>query len=488
MTAARSPGPLPPLLARLPRRRPSPASTISLEFDLARAGAMGGPDDAVAVHDGRVYVVGDAHGGRRVHERLAGEEGEDVLVPGGPAWVHRLEMRGGEVVAWAGSPTTEQLTAVSLRAGEWRPRPDLTERGGGGLMTVRHPTEPLSVQARRIGPGRSACRVVHDDGTVLARWASRLCGAPAWEGDRLWSLEEAWPRQRLVTRAGPGFAPTGSLDLPEGALAGLRSDGRTAAAIWTDPDVPACLVTAPAMTALAQALGGSGPPGDDTRPYTWRTGPVGGVPSVTYTPHDGAGGTVVMLHGGPHAATWPLFSPLIAFLAEQGWRVVTPNVSSSALASLGLPSGALGIDDAVDVVDVANAARGERDGPVVVVGWSYGAYVGARAVVLGLRCAGLVALSGVLDPTAVEARHPALARFLAAHALPPTPPDALGGVPVLAVHGRHDGRVDVAAHRRYVESLPAGTYLELPDEGHLIITDGGAALAYPALADWLARR
>jgi pimeloyl-ACP methyl ester carboxylesterase len=241
------------------------------------------------------------------------------------------------------------------------------------------------------------------------------------------------------------------------------------------------------VDATARSSGG-GASGDDARPYTWRTDPLGGVPSVTYLPLGAARGTVVMLHGGPHAATWPLFSPLIAFLTEQGWRVVTPNVSSSALASLGLPAGALGTDDAADVVHVANAARDEGGAPVAVVGWSYGAYVGARAIALGLRCAGLVALSGVLDPTAVEARHPALARFLAAHALPPTPPAALGDVPVLAVHGRHDGRVDVTAHRRYVESLPAGTYLELPDEGHLILTDGGASLAYPALADWLARR
>jgi pimeloyl-ACP methyl ester carboxylesterase len=145
----------------------------------------------------------------------------------------------------------------------------------------------------------------------------------------------------------------------------------------------------------------------------------------------------------------------------------------------------LGVDDAVDVVRLTAAYAGE--GPVVVGGWSYGAYLAGRGIVLGAQAAGLVSLSGFLSPEIVRSpADPSVAAFLRAHRLPPTASEDLADLPVLAIHGRHDGRVPLKGHREYVSDLRRGSLVELPDDGHGIVTDPGAAVAYPALASWLA--
>jgi pimeloyl-ACP methyl ester carboxylesterase len=462
------------------RRDPSPASSISPEFDLARAGGIS-PEDSVALYDDRVFVISDLHGGRMLHEH---EGGRLAVAPDAGTWIHSLESNG-RLTAWNSSPTAEDMTARDFDGRRWTADSD-RQRSFPAVSSERHPTEPLTFQSRRVAPGRSACRVVRDDGTVLARWSCPLASRGVWSGDRLWHLDEAWPAQRLVGRAGAAFDVVEQHRFPPGVLSSFVSAGPVAAGIWTDPATPASLVVAPTVEELVERIPAtSDGDGDGGRPYRSHSGPVAEVPCVVYTPRVPPVGTLLMLHGGPHALSWPVFSPLVAFLCERGWRVVTPNVSSSAMGSrTDGPGCELGVDDAADVVRLAAAFT--ADGPVAVAGWSYGAYVAARAVALGMRCAGLVALGGFFTPETVNDAHPAIAPFLRAYRLPPTDADDIAHVPVLAIHGRHDERIDVAAHRDYVRRLPGGTFLDLPDDGHLIITDGGAAIAYPALAAWLA--
>jgi pimeloyl-ACP methyl ester carboxylesterase len=471
------------------RRDPSPASSISPEFDLARAGGIS-PEDSVALYDDRVFVISDLHGGRMLHEHAGGRL---ALDPDAGVWIHSLEANG-RLTAWNSSPTAEDITARDFDGQRWTADRD-RRRSFPAVSAERHPTEPITFQSRRVAPGRSACRVVRDDGTVLARWSGPLASRGVWSGDRLWYLDEDWPCQRLVGRAGDhagGFPVVEQHRLPPGILSSFVSEGPVAAGIWTDPATPASLVVAPTVEELVESVVatsdgvGDDGDGDGGRPYRSYCGLVAGVPCVLYTPPTGSVGTLLMLHGGPHALSWPVFSPLVAFLCGTGWRVVTPNVSSSGMGSRAgaAPECELGVDDAGDVVRLAAALGG--GGPVAVAGWSYGAYVAARAVALGMPAAGLVALGGFFSPETVNEAHPAIAPFLRAYHLPRTEADDIAHVPVLAIHGRHDERIDVAAHRDYVRRLPSGTFLDLPDDGHLIMTDGGAAIAYPALAAWLA--
>lgn len=460
------------------RRVPSPASTISPEFDLARAGGIS-PEDSVAFYRGRLFVLSDLHGGRMLHEYSSGRL---VVQPDAGAWIHSLESNA-RLTAWNSSPTTENMTATDYDNGRWTVDRERA-KSFPAVSSLHHPNEPLVFQSRRVSPGVSACRVKRDDGTVLARWRCALMGRGFWFDNLLWYTDEVWPSQILVGRGGDDFVVLARHRLPPGILSSCVSDGSVVAGTWTDPATPAALVTAGSIGELADTLAVSAQTADQ-RPYRSYCGTIEDLPCVVYTPRTSVVGTVLVLHGGPHSLNWPAFSPLIGYLCASGWRVVAPNVSSSAMGSREADvECAYGVDDAKDVTRLAAAFS--ADGPVAVLGWSYGAYLAARAVALGLRCAGIVSLGGFFSPEAINEAHPAVAAFLRAYPLPRTDSGDIAHVPVLAVHGHHDTRIKVDVHREYVRRMRRGTFVELPDDGHLIITDAGAAIAYPALAAWLA--
>jgi pimeloyl-ACP methyl ester carboxylesterase len=465
-------------LDRFLRRVPSPASAISPEFDLARAGGIS-PEDSVAFYRGRLFVLSDLHGGRMLHEYSAGRL---EVQPDAGDWIHSLESNA-RLTAWNSSPTNENLTATDYDDERWTVDRERAKTFPA-VSALHHPNEPLVFQSRRVSPGVSACRVMRDDGTVLARWRCALMGRGVWFDDMLWYTEEVWPAQLLVGRGGADFAVLARHQLPPGILSSLVSDGAVLAGVWTDPGTPASLVTAGSIGELADNVAAF-PETPDPRPYRSHCGTIADLSCVVYTPHIPVAGTVLVLHGGPHSLNWPVFSPLISYLCERGWRVVAPNVSSSAMGSRGTEVECeYGVDDAGDVRRLAVAFA--ADGPVAVVGWSYGAYLAARAVALGMRCSGIGSLGGFFSPEAINEEHPAVGAFLRAYHLPRTDSEDIAHVPVLAVHGRHDTRIKVDVHREYVRRMRSGTFVELPDDGHLIITDAGAAIAYPALTAWLA--
>lgn len=448
---------------------------------MVRAGTLSGPEESVALYDGRVFVVTDEHGGRKLHDATAGDQ---ILVPEGGEWISRLQVTD-VLTAWDASPISAPESARSFDGQRWHAG---SVHAQPPVSTYRRPRAPLSFQARRISPGISSCRVVDNvAGEVLARWTAPLMGTGAWYGDRLWLLYEAWPKQYLVGLDTDTFETTEKHALPIGRLSSLVLTPSLSAAAWSDPSTPASLVTAPTLVELLGHVWAHADTRASVRPrWQHRTAVcrVADVPSIVNTPMVSPRGTLLMLHGGPHAITWPTFSPLTAYLCRLGWRVVAPNVCSSAMAApRANGSCRLGVDDALDVVRLAATYRG--GGPVVVCGWSYGAYVAARAAALGMDCDGLVSLSGFLSPETIGVGHAAVAAFRQGHPLPATDRADLGDLPVLAIHGRHDDRVPLEGHRAYIEALPNGSFVELPEDGHGIITDGGAALAYPALASWL---
>jgi hypothetical protein len=482
------PGPPKLITPITPRaRHDNAASGISPDFGITRAGGLSGPEDSVAIFRERVFVLTDEHGGRKLHE--ATTDGP-VVVAGTGDWLHSLHSER-MLTAWEGSPTSDDLIVRGFDGATWHAGAGRSPAGMGdraGLI-LDHPTMPLSFHARRKAPGMSACQIYdRREGRAIARWLAPLTGRPAWTHDRLWLLYEAWPRQRLVAISADAFDVIEEHLLPIGRLSSLVVTAAQTAAIWADPWTPASLVVAASPAHLLTrirnhadlaAAGGN-------CPYAVGVDPLPGAPAVVYDPLGQPFGTLIMLHGGPHSLIWPAFSPLVAFLCRSGWRVVTPNVSSSAMGSRPAPSKCrLGIDDALDVVRLASEYAG--GGSVVVGGWSYGAYVAARAVALGARCTGLVSLSGFLSPETISTSGDgAVAAFRRAYQLPATPSRDLAGVAVLAVHGGHDGRVPIERHRSYVNGLPRHLFVELPDDGHGIATDTGAAVAYPALGSWLA--
>ncbi|MEW9555309.1 alpha/beta hydrolase family protein [Nonomuraea sp. NPDC050783] len=461
----------------------NPASALSPDFDQARVGALSGTERCLAVLGGRLFAVGDRHSGRWLYELRPG--GWQRHVPAGE-WLHHIESGDAELRAWSGDPVSgDVLRGAGYSGRAWTER-DIP--GQPGHLGVLHPQEPFAYRERRAYPGMSVCEVSDTrSGEVVARWRAPTAGLPAWEDDTLWLRYEAWPRQELVGWSLRSRQVTQRLPLPVGALANLIAAPGRAAAVWADPYTPTSVIAADSVPELAAELNAFSP-GFADRPYTVSTVFVEDACAVVHTPPGDPIGRIMMLHGGPHSAVWPVYSPLVAFLCRLGWEVLAVNPRSSSLGSRFSPNACrYGVDDALDVARLAEA---RDDGlPLVLAGWSYGAYLAGRAIGAGVRCAGLVALSGFLTPETLEASsHPAVKAFREARPLPGPDLDALAAVPLLAVHGRADDRIPLAAIRAEGTGHPAHTLLELPGEGHGIVTDEGAARAYAGLAAWLTER
>ena len=465
-----------PLLQRV--RVPHAAADLSPDFLAARAGGLAGAEDSVAIHGGAVYVITDEHGGRRLHEE---RDGRLCLVPPAGRWISRLSTDEG-LTAWEGSPLSDQTSARSLEGSRWRPS---TVHSRPRSITVWNHARTVSLHARRRSPGLSVCGVYdHERKAVAAQWVEPLMGRPIWADETFWLLYEAWPHQQLVALHRETFDVVERHELPVGRLASLASAPGRIAAIWSDAWTPASLILATSVSDLLAQIHRHEVTRESNAdvPYTESITDVAGVPSMTYTPYRAPTGTIVLLHGGPHLVSWPTFSPLVAFLCRQGWRVTRPNVCSSAIASRRASAAKLGIDDAGEVARIA--AAHDPSGPVVIVGWSYGAYLAARSLSFGARPRGLVCLSGFLHPRVISgSTNASINRFTGRVPLPPTclPRD----LPVLAIHGVHDDRVPYERQRDDVVALANGRCVPLPGEGHGIQTDPGAATAYSALASWL---
>lgn len=460
-------------------RAPHPASVLSPDFDLARAGGLASPEDSVAIYRDSVFVITDELGGRMLFEWSDGKP-RPHLAAG--EWLSMVRA-DRELLAWAGSPNSASLTASSFGGREWRAAPELAVEES---VVVPCPGTSRAFHARRTAPGASACVVYdHAAGAALKRWTALLLGRPVWSGDRLWLRYEAWPRQRLVGLDARTLEVAEEYLTPAGRLTSLSAVPGHAAAIWTDPVLPASLVVADSPSALVDEIATKPVVAGYDVPYIARAASIADVPTTEYVPVRSAIGTLIVLHGGPHAVAWPVFSPLIAYLCRLGWRVLSPNVGSSAIpSSFPAQHCRLGVDDRDDLVRLAAACRGR--GPIVVGGWSYGAYVAARAAA-STACDGLLAFAGFLSPEVIAgSTNAAVDAFRSAHELPRTDRERLSHLPVLAVHGRLDERVPIANQRSFVGSLRNGSFVELPDESHGVVTDGGAAQGYSAVAAWLA--
>lgn len=463
-----------PVLIRC--RRPHEASHLSRDFDFARAGGLAGPEDSVALHDVGVFVVTDEAGSRKLMEW---REGSFRTHRDAGTWINAV-FADPELFVLDGSPLTSASTVRRYNGERWRPNPGTSEDLSS---TISHPNSTLAFHARRSAPGMSTCVLYERDSRRLVKkWTAPLVGRPAWIGNRLWLRYEAWPRQRMVALDTDTLEPAEDFLTPVGRLSSLTLSATRSAAIWSTPMVPASLAVAESPQDLLKQVRDAAP---IAVPYTWRALEIAGVPVIEHVPLGVATGTVILLHGGPHSVAWPIFSPLIAYLCRHGWRILSPNVRSSALASrFGGQAGDLGIDDVADLTKLAKACQ--HKGRIILGGWSYGAYVAARAVSMGAPCDGLVALSGFLSPEFITTSpHPRVRAFQQANPLVPTAPAELARVPVLAVHGSLDDRVPFEGQSRFVGSLPRGTVVELNDEGHGVVTDRGAATAYPALLSWL---
>jgi len=461
------------------RRLPHPASPLGREFDAARFGGALGMEGALVLFEGRAFALSDLSGGRSViavDEHGCGRQDQVGNTASTIALGRGVEVRHE-------TPETGAAAVSTFDGHVWRHR--VVPPGPQGPQAPTAPNEPV-MKAKRISPGLSACSVTQGvEGALVGQWQDRVIGTPILHNGLYWYLREAWPSQELTART-PDGRETHRITLPPGLMGSLASDGDRAAAVWTTPNLPAACVISDSFESLAREVieADERTQDPDLACFTPGTAIVQGVPTTVLEPVSDCRGTLVLLHGGPHATSWPVFSPLATYLCRRGWRVVAPNICSSSLADRYRRCDVLGVDDAAEAA--ALYAEFRRDGPVVGIGWSYGAYAAARSVGLGGKLDGLVSVSGFLSVASLqESRHPSIGAFTRRYRLPEVDLEALAGMPMLVVHGAQDERVPIETQERIARRLPECEFVGLPLDGHGIGSDFGAAVAYPRLADWL---
>jgi len=206
------------------------------------------------------------------------------------------------------------------------------------------------------------------------------------------------------------------------------------------------------------------------------------IPCIVLEPDGPACGTAFYFPGGPHEPIWAEYS---SGLAANGWRVVRVNTRSSGLRERSLRAKAPFVFGRDDVADAMTAIDELAVGPIVTLGMSYGAYVGALAGEQQPRCVGIASLSGFLSAADLRhTRHAGVADFAAthlhhAHNYEPQ----VRAKQYFIAHGTEDPRVPFSAMARYAG--PDVMLIGLDAEGHAIHTDRAARLAYPPLFDWL---
>jgi pimeloyl-ACP methyl ester carboxylesterase len=362
----------------------------------------------------------------------------------GGAWLdyHGHRLAGGLLTAGQ-----SQVVCVDLRTGGCQPLAQLP----GSAMTAVVGAEPdgrliLSQTdggQQRIGfsePGRMPrfpaalaadgpfTLLGHDSGRIIAAVDTGACT----------QLLIAHPRSERIHRlaAEPGVACGPAV---------LRHD--TVDLTWSAPDQPADLVRfvhrqRGRLTAVPAV--GPGPAGRSASPRDrWRTGRVeefagatGLLEAVVYGDPVRARQTALVLHGGPMEAWRLRFDPLLQSLAGAGIAVVAPNVRGSThygaehmLAIRGRWAG----PDLADVLAVGQDLTHRRPpsaAPLVLVGISYGAWLGLLAAAVAPRLwSGCAAVAPFASPRRLITDAPPTVRLLI---------ERLGGLP--AVSDGHGGR------------------------------------------------
>jgi len=442
-----------------PRRRPTELSALSNHFDTTVLATASGRRDALAFVQQALFAVSDQAGGRRIHRvSLAGWH----ALEDSPTWVAKI--RGGTSL----HTTVQELHSPST--GVLRNSREVFDAGS------------TRVTATKLSPVGTQIDVTTTDappGEATTTLTNVIAGPVSDGRNIVWVCEE-WPTSSMsIVRAGDARPVVRSL--PPGLLSSVTCDEVHWAAAWETPALAPRLIVADEPAELIKAAWESSGPSDPPWEVEYSSE---GVVFARTTPRGPSRGVAVIVHGGPHSCWLPTFSPLTAMLVERGWTVVHPNVVGSTLGITFRENVRFGIDDAADLARVIGKVT--EDGvPVVVIGWSYGAYLGARAATRDVRVDGLVSLCGFLDPKDIlESEDTGVKRFLARAKPPDVGWHQISATSKLVIHGATDVRVPVDAMRRYARTS-ATQYVELEGEGHGIATDHGGALAYGALCRWL---
>lgn len=300
---------------------------------------------------------------------------------------------------------------------------------------------------------------------------------------------------------GFGFAPFGHT-----LVFGLMSVKRPGNVWALNPD-------ADSLVCLTPTKWDSLSPDDLLEPELCRFSSFDGL-SVPYwlykKPGTPLGAPVVFeIHGGPEGQEWPVYSPLIAYLVNEGFVVVAPNVRGSTGYGKRyhhLDDVEKRLDSIRDVAALAEhliAGGVATRGKMAIMGASYGGFMTLSGITefpnlfaAAIDEVGMSNLETFLENTAEyrrahrESEYGSLARDRATlRRVSPIHKADLIVTPLMVVHGANDPRVPVGEAEQIVASLKkrgiAVQFLCYPDEGHGLSKLKNKLDCYPQAAAFL---
>lgn len=236
------------------------------------------------------------------------------------------------------------------------------------------------------------------------------------------------------------------------------------------------------------------------------------VPAFLYMPPDAERPPIVVhVHGGPESQAVPAYNPVVQYLVNRGYAVLTPNVRGST----GYGRTYTHLDDVerrMDSVADLQAAvgwlrqSGRVDGDrIAVMGGSYGGFMVLAALTAypdiwtaGVDIVGIANLETFLRNTGAYRRHWRIPEYgdpdrdaeLFRRISPIHHVDRVAA-PLMIIHGDNDPRVPLSEAEQMVGALERRglpvEFLRFPDEGHGVVKLKNKLVAYPAIGEFLDR-
>jgi dipeptidyl aminopeptidase/acylaminoacyl peptidase len=235
------------------------------------------------------------------------------------------------------------------------------------------------------------------------------------------------------------------------------------------------------------------------------------IPVLAMVPAAPDGSAVLIIHGGPEAATVRNWNPVAAAMTLAGHTVVLPNVRGSTGYGrrwLSMDDVEKRLDSVADLVAVRDwlPTLGVDTGRLALYGGSYGGYMVLAGLAFypelwaaGVDIVGVSSLVTFLQNTSAyrrayrEREYGRLEEDRAVlEAASPLPIIDRVRAPLLVIHGANDPRVPLSEAEQVVAAVrDNGIECELlvyPDEGHGLAKRANQLDAYPKVLDFLGRQ
>ncbi len=235
------------------------------------------------------------------------------------------------------------------------------------------------------------------------------------------------------------------------------------------------------------------------------------VPVLLLTPPEPDGSAVLIIHGGPEAASRRGWSPVAAALTLAGHTVALPNVRGSSGYGrrwLSMDDVDKRLDSVADLVAVRDwlPSVGVDQDRVALYGGSYGGYMVLASLTFypelwaaGVDIVGISSLVTFLQNTSAYRRAYREREYgrldtdrAVLEAASPLPRIGEIRAPLLVIHGANDPRVPLSEAEQVVAAVRANgvecQLLVYPDEGHGLAKRANQLDAYPQVLDFLGRQ